>query len=188
MPESIVIRLPLLRKGNGVPRAPNNVVIDLRGVLGNKHTILCSTLVESQAAGLELVIEIAVASSTPQAVAQGSVAWKWAYHIDLEPLTATTHTRVTNTLLFPYMPFMAVAPNGGMPASALPGRIPYARVVDPVSRYEDRGVGTGGLLCEGGAAGQDNVASHGSGHFVAVPIRLPLRMASANGDTFVLVL
>ncbi|KAF3052484.1 hypothetical protein E8E11_010859 [Didymella keratinophila] len=122
--DSIVVRLPLLRKGKDVPRAPNNVFIDLRGVPGNKHTILCSLLVESQAAGLELVVEIAVATSTAQAGAQGSAGWKWTYNIDHEPLTASTQARVTNMLLFPYMPFMAIAPNGGMPASPYPEESP----------------------------------------------------------------
>ena len=124
MSEAIVIRLPLLRKGNDVPRASNNVFIDLRGVPGNKHTTVCSTLVESQAGGLELVVEISVASLTAQAVAQGPVAWKWAYNIDHEPLAAATQVKVTNMLLFPYMPFMAIAPSGGMPAPPYPEESP----------------------------------------------------------------
>ena len=122
--DSIVIRLSLLRKGKDVPRAPNNVFIDLRGVPGNKHTILSSSLVESQTAGLELVVGIAVAALTAQAVAQGAVAWKWAYNIDHESPAAVTQVRVTNMLLFPYMPFMAIAPSGGMPAPPYPEESP----------------------------------------------------------------
>lgn len=122
--ESIVIRLLLLRNASNAPRAPNDVAIDLRGVPGNEHAILCSALVETQAAGLELVIELAVASATAQSGAQGSSAWKWTYNIDQEPLAPTQQARVTNMLFYPYMPFMAVTATGGMPAPPYPEESP----------------------------------------------------------------
>lgn len=114
--ESIIIRLPLLRKPKEEPHSPNNVVIDLRGAPGNKHTILCPALVESQAAGLELVVELAIAPESAQRIAQGSVAWKWAYVIDHEPLAAGMIAKVTNILFYPYKPFMAISPRERMPA------------------------------------------------------------------------
>ncbi|KAJ4337386.1 hypothetical protein N0V87_004709 [Didymella glomerata] len=122
--ESILIRVPLLRKEIDAPRAPNNVFVDLRGVPENKHTVLYSMLVEFQAGGMELVVKFAVASVIAQAVAQGPVAWKWTYNIDHEPPTAATQARVTTMLLFPYMPFMAIAPSGGMPAPPYPEESP----------------------------------------------------------------
>ncbi|KAF1926157.1 DnaJ-domain-containing protein [Didymella exigua CBS 183.55] len=118
--ESIVVRLPLLRKGKHAPCSPHNIAIDLRGVPGNKHTILCSALVESQAAGLEVVVELAIAPETAQPIAQGPVSWKWAYSIDHRPLAVSTQARVTSTLFYPYKPFMAIAPRGSMPAPPYP--------------------------------------------------------------------
>lgn len=91
-------------------------------------------------------------------------------------------------LFFPYVPFTAVASNEGISTPPLSGKITYARVADTVPRYQDRGIGTGGLLYEGAAAGQDNVASQGNASFLAAPIRLSLRVTSTDRNTFVLVL
>ncbi|KAJ4378297.1 hypothetical protein N0V86_005997 [Didymella sp. IMI 355093] len=129
VPESIVIRLPLLRKGDNVPRTTDNVCIDLRGVPGDKYIIVCSALIESQAAGLELIVEFVIAHETAQTTVQGPTVWKWAYSIDHEPLMADTQARVTNMLLFPYLPFMAIAPHGGMPTPPYPGESPMRELL-----------------------------------------------------------
>lgn len=126
--ESIVIRLPLVRRVKQAPCASNNVVIDLRGVPGNKHTILCSTLVESQVAGLEVVVELLTAPET-QASNQGPVVWKWTYSIDHDALAIDTQARVTSMLFYPYNPSTAIAPRGEMPAPPYPEESPMRRLL-----------------------------------------------------------
>lgn len=142
--ESITIRLPVQRKVSDIPHVTDDVAFDLRGVPGNKHTYMCSTLVESQAAGLEVVVEFAVAPAIAPAIAQGPVVWNWAYSIEHEPLAAGMIAKVTASLFYPYKPFIAVSPRETMPTPLYPEDSPMYRLLTqfPGIRIEEPASGT----------------------------------------------
>lgn len=143
-PEILAIRLPLLRRADDASRAPDDMVIDIRSVPGNKHIFMCSTIVESQAAGLEVVVEMAIAPEAAQAVAQGPVMWNWTYNIEHEPLASNMIAKATKYLFYPYKPFTAISPLENMPMPPYPEESPMHGLLDqfPGMTIEEPAPGT----------------------------------------------
>ncbi|KAF2625519.1 DnaJ-domain-containing protein [Macroventuria anomochaeta] len=127
--ERIFVRLPLQRKPKQVTDAPTDVVMNLRSTPNSRHTILCLTLIETLGAGLEFLVEIIIASEAAQIDVQEPVAWQWAYNIDHEPLSPGFRVKVTNLIFYPFKPYPAVLPSGGMPTTPYPVGSPMRGLV-----------------------------------------------------------
>lgn len=134
---SIVVRLILQRRLEPGPRPVADIVMDLMGTPGSKHAILSSALIETKES-LQLHVELAVAPEATQKDALGPVSWNWAYKIDHGPLMSTLTVKVTNVMLYPFKPHMALSPTGGLPAMRYPDGSPMRGLLnlDPNIRIE----------------------------------------------------
>ncbi|KAH6639468.1 hypothetical protein C7974DRAFT_132129 [Boeremia exigua] len=128
---SITIRLAILRRPKSNARASTDIVVEMRGTPGSKHTILSSALIETTE-DLELVVDIAIAPEDVQKHVLGPSSWKWAYDIDhnVTTLEPKSKIKVTSLIFHPSRPSMAISPSGGMPGIPYPCGSPMYSLVD----------------------------------------------------------